>query len=1088
MASASLTLLGGFDARLASGAALALPTHKYKALLAFLAVPAGQMHQRDGLVALLWGDRSHELGRTALRQALWVLRKALNTETAAGLSIDGDLVGLDPSAVGVDVAEFERAAADGAPENLERAAVLYRGELLAGIVAREAPFEEWLTVQRERLGELALQSLARLLAHQRKNGRLEAAAQTALRLLALDPLEESVHRVLMRIYMELGRRAAALRQYQACVSVLQRELGTDPDAETRTLYRTILSDREARAKRAAVDRRAAEMPARLGRGSAAMAAPFVGRTLELTLARDAFDEAIAGRGQIVVVLGEAGVGKSRLVGALHDGAVELGARVIVGRCFEAEQVLPYGPWTEALRHADLVGDHDLLANLPAVSRAALGRFLPEIMPTEIAGDPSAADHMQVFDGVARLIETLAARQPLLLVIEDAHWADDISLRLLAFLARRVHGVRPVLVAITARADELADAPALQRLLDDLDRDQTPLQIALAPLDRSDTERLVEALHGGRDETGRARLNEAIWAASEGNPFMVVETLHAFRESATGDAPGELPVPERVRGLVARRLERLSAPARQLVATAAVIGRDFSFDLLQRASGIELNVAIDAVEELVRRHVFAEANGGFDFSHDRIREVARQALLAPRRRLLHRQVAETLEARHGDSAEAQAAVLGHHYREAEVWDRALLYLARAGAQAASRGAPREAAVLLAQAVEAQERLPAEAVTLEESFELRAKAARPLYALGDMAAFAKRIEELHALAERLGDRRRLGLAWAHSCEHLRSVYETERAREAGEAALALAHETGDEALCDQANFQLGCLYSWRGDERRALEYLERATARPPTLPRTGPIGLLNPYLPALSRRLAALALLGRFGEARELAAEAIRLVDAGANHAAFPLAQIGGMCLIQGSIHEAIVHLLRSLDIQRERGFAVVRAASTAFLAEAYALAGRQSDAIAVLEETADWERSMPTPTQRGSVLARLGQAHLLLGRVDDARRFATASLEFAIRYAVPGVEASARRLLGELALRNGTPPLDHAERELERALVVATDHQLRPLAAHCRVGLARVAARRGKDGDARDHLEAALAMYREMTMSFWAERAETALAA
>src|SRR5260370_15753437 len=219
---AYLTLLGGFDARLASGATLALPTHKYKALLAFLAVPAGQMHPRDRLVALLWGDRSHDQGRTAPRQAVWVLRKALNDATSAGLVIDGDLIGVDPVAVYVDVSEFERAVTNGASVELERAAALYRGEFLAGVAARETPFEEWLTVQRERLGELALQALARLLAHQRKTGALEAAAQTALRLLSLDPPEESGHRVLMQTHVDLGRRAAALRQYQACVSVLQR--------------------------------------------------------------------------------------------------------------------------------------------------------------------------------------------------------------------------------------------------------------------------------------------------------------------------------------------------------------------------------------------------------------------------------------------------------------------------------------------------------------------------------------------------------------------------------------------------------------------------------------------------------------------------------------------------------------------------------------------------------------------------------------------------------------------------------------------------------------------------------------------------
>src|SRR5713101_5912314 len=327
MPTASLSLLGGFDARLDSGATLTLPTHKYKALLAFLAVPAGQMHPRDRLVALLWGDRSHDQGRTALRQAVWVLRKALNDATSAGLVIDGDLIGVDPAGVTVDVGEFERAAANGAPIDLERAAALYRGEFLAGVAARETPFEEWLTVQRERLGELALQALARLLAHQRKTGALEAAAQTALRLLSLDPLEESVHRVLMQTYMDLGRRAAALRQYQACVTVLQREIGTEPDAETRALYRAIVSQRVASAVQSPPRASATDRHAHAAAAAPEMTAPFIGRRLEMTLIHEALDESIAGRGQIAVILGEAGMGKSRLVEALGAEAAGRGARV-----------------------------------------------------------------------------------------------------------------------------------------------------------------------------------------------------------------------------------------------------------------------------------------------------------------------------------------------------------------------------------------------------------------------------------------------------------------------------------------------------------------------------------------------------------------------------------------------------------------------------------------------------------------------------------------------------------------------------------------------------------------------------------------
>src|SRR6266545_3165547 len=242
---AYLTLLGGFEARLEHGVPLALPTHKYRALLAYLAMPAGHMHPRDKLVALLWPDRAREGGRAALRQALWVLRRALNQTAPDTLVLESDTVGLNGETVCVDVAEFERAATSSDAVALGRADALYRGEFLAGLAAREAPFEEWLIVERERLSELALEALARLLAHERATGSPSTAARTALRLLALDPLQEPIHRVLMQLYVQLGRREAALRQYQTCVGVLQRELDAEPEEETRALYQQIVAHRPA---------------------------------------------------------------------------------------------------------------------------------------------------------------------------------------------------------------------------------------------------------------------------------------------------------------------------------------------------------------------------------------------------------------------------------------------------------------------------------------------------------------------------------------------------------------------------------------------------------------------------------------------------------------------------------------------------------------------------------------------------------------------------------------------------------------------------------------------------------------------------
>jgi predicted ATPase/DNA-binding SARP family transcriptional activator len=245
MARLCLTLLGGFQARLDPGPPLALPTRKSQALLAYLALPLGRSHARDTLAALLWGGARQEAARTGLRQALFCIRKALGDADGA-LRHEGDSLALEPAAVDADTASFERSVSVGTPGAWAQAAALYRGDLLSGFALEEAPFEEWLVGERERLRERALEALARLLVHQRRTGATEAGVQTALQLLALDPLQESVHRMLMQLYTDLGRRGAALRQYQQCVAVLQRELRIEPEAETKLLYQEILRRRPER--------------------------------------------------------------------------------------------------------------------------------------------------------------------------------------------------------------------------------------------------------------------------------------------------------------------------------------------------------------------------------------------------------------------------------------------------------------------------------------------------------------------------------------------------------------------------------------------------------------------------------------------------------------------------------------------------------------------------------------------------------------------------------------------------------------------------------------------------------------------------
>ena len=241
MALLEIALFGGFKTTLPSGAVLSLPTKKAQALLAYLAVSPGQAHPRDKLATLLWSDMPKPQARASLRQAIFAIRKALHPDNP--LEHEGGTLTLGRGAVEVDVERFERLAGEGTREALERAAGLYRGALLEGFVLREAPFEAWLVAERLRLQELGIGALTKLLALQRGSADLEAAVQTAHRLLAIDPPQESVHRVLMRLLVQLGRRGAALRQYQACVDTLTRDLGVEPDHQTKALYQEILASR-----------------------------------------------------------------------------------------------------------------------------------------------------------------------------------------------------------------------------------------------------------------------------------------------------------------------------------------------------------------------------------------------------------------------------------------------------------------------------------------------------------------------------------------------------------------------------------------------------------------------------------------------------------------------------------------------------------------------------------------------------------------------------------------------------------------------------------------------------------------------------
>jgi DNA-binding SARP family transcriptional activator len=693
-------LLGGFAVMFDDGSPCVLPTRKTQALLAYLALPAGRFHSREKITALLWGDTPEAQARQSCRQALARVRRAVGDGLPVILT-RGDTLALNPEIVAIDVAELESALADRSLAGRLRAATLYKGDLLDGFSLNEATFEDWRLLERERLRERTLDGLAGLLREQLNAARPEPAIQTALRLLSMDPLQEAVHRDLMTLLLRQGRRAAALQQYQVCVATLERELAAEPEEATRELYRQIL-----RAAGTGATRSSSKAPRALASTMTASAAqsPLIGREAELERLRTALSRMQDTGGNTLLLSGEAGIGKTRLIQDFAGEALSQGARVLVGHCHETEQALPLNPWIEALRADRLTLDPGLRDRLGATTGAELVRVFPELSTPDEQPAIAGAQHALLFDALVELIGTEAAERPIVLVIEDLHWADSMSARFLAYFGRRVHRL-PVLLVGSMRPEDLLDAPILSQALAELRAQGRLEEIPLRALAKDETRLLARCLHAGarRGRVG-SRMVDEVWMVSEGNPFVVVESMQAIRDEARDSGRVGSPLARSVRDFVAARLDRLGERARHLVATAAVIGRDFSFALLARAARVSEREAAETVEELVRRRVLDTIGDRLEFSHDWIRRVADDRLLPATRPTLHAAVGAALEELHHGRLDDVADQLGNHYSRAGDFRKALPNLVRFAELAAQRYALEEASRAFEHALATVDQLP------------------------------------------------------------------------------------------------------------------------------------------------------------------------------------------------------------------------------------------------------------------------------------------------------------------------------------------------------------------------------------------------
>ena len=777
------------------------------ALVGFLVAHAGSSQMRQRIAGLFWPDSTDAQALTNLRRELHYLRQVLGDEPSLVVT-SRDLCWRDTETCRVDLRTFEieRKAALAAASSDDDEAILvhaakaiaqYRGDFLPGA------YEDWLLEIRSAV-ERQCVDLCDLLCETRvRTGNLTGAVDAARRRVQLEPLAEVGYQALMRLQAELGDRAGALSTYHHCASVLERELGVIPDAATRHILQRLTAHADSAGAKMPTTERAS------GRSGLA-AAQLVGRARELGLLQDLWRTAASGHPGLALVRGGVGVGKTRLVAEVAEMARLQGAVVASTQCFGASGRLALAPVADWLRSPAV---QSATATLDPAWRAEVDRLVPS---GKGRGEPTPsprpmADAWQrhrFFEGLARAL--IGAGRPMLLTLDNLQWCDQETLAFLTFCL----GLDPaaqILVTGTLRNDnpdedrELADWTVRMRATGLL------TELSLNPLEAADTARLAETISGQPLLEAGTNL---LQATTGGFPLYVVEAVRSSVEPGSAQPAGDL------MAVLRNRLDQVTAAAREVASLAAAVGTNFTLDLLTEASDLDADIVVGAVDELWRRRIIHEFRDGYDFSHDMLRETAYTQVSPPKRWLLHRRIAQSLELLHADGTDMVTAQLAEQYARGGRPERAVAYYRRAADVAAGMFAHAEAIRLHSKALSIIRSGPAGLGRDSQELAVLEVMAAPLNARYGYSSteLQQALERSVALAESLGrkDSTLTGMValWASQIVQGRTAESYQTATR----ALALA-DPGSE-LSGPAHFAVGWSAVSLGTPAEGLRHLELA----------------------------------------------------------------------------------------------------------------------------------------------------------------------------------------------------------------------------------------------------------------------------
>ncbi len=848
-------------------------------------------------------------------------------------------------------------------------------------------------------------------------------------------------------------------------------------------------------------------PERTGFGLGGRAlAPFVGRQRELTIVGDQLAQAESGRGQIVAVVGEPGVGKSRFVYELTRADRVRGWRILSCRAFSYGVTTPSLPVVELLRGHFRIDDAETAPQIrEKVSQKILQQdsrlesHLPALLALlDVSSDDpqwSALEPPQrrqrTIDAVKHVLLQESLAQPLLVIFEDLHWIDTETQGLLDSLAESLPAAR-VLLLVTYRPEYQHRWGAKTYYT----------QLHLDPLTGESADALLQVLVG--EDVSLRPLKQLLLERTEGNPLFLEESVRALAETGTLqgtrgayrlNAPAtSLDVPATVQAILAARIDRLSAEDKRLLQASAVIGKDVPYSLLQAIAGLredELHRGLAALKGAEFIYETTQSPDlAYTFKHALTHEVAYDGVLPERRRDLHRRIMEAIEQLYAERLAEQLERLGYHSFRAEAWGKAVAYLRQSGEKAYGRSANREAAAWFEQALDALSHCPEGPDQISQGIDLRFDLRGALHPQGEFKRILEVLQEAQRLAELAGDRQRLARSLGYLALTFAFTGVPDRALAAGHRALEIAEQIGERGLAVATNCALGLIYFQRGDFRRSMDFnnsnieaLQGELARE----RFG-----MPVFPAVySRHLALKSLgpLGEFDEAITRAEEGFQIAEA----VGHPVSQLymymasGFLHVYRGHFPEAIRLLEHGLTLCELTGARLIFAWVASYLGSAYVHSGRISDGISYLEQGVDTLTTLRVMLRRSLVIGWLGEAYLSAGRIDDAAVCAGKALEFARDQQERGNEADALRLLGDIALRRGGREIEGAAESYRQAMAIAEDLELRPLLARCHVGIGRVHLRTDDPANAREHLTTALDMFRAMQMRYWPENVAAEMA-